>query len=90
MAQASLSTASPSHLLHGLHDTGASDAHICSTMHNNAGLIHAKLTHARGYQWSRSIGTVIGYLMFDLDYESKDFLYDAEQQGWLLNLKWKF
>ena len=26
--------------------TGESDAPICSTMHNNAGLIHAKLTHS--------------------------------------------
>ena len=43
-----------------------------------------------GYQWSKSIGTAIGYRMFDVDYEKKDFLYDVRQQGWLLSLTWAF
>ena len=41
-----------------------------------------------GYQWTESIGTAIGYRMFDVDYEKKDFLYDVKQQGWLLSLTW--
>lgn len=43
-----------------------------------------------GYQWSKSIGTAIGYRMFDVDYENKDFLYNVKQQGWLLSLTWAF
>jgi hypothetical protein len=43
-----------------------------------------------GYQWSKSIGTAIGYRVFDVDYEKKDFLYDVKQPGWLLSLTWAF
>jgi len=43
-----------------------------------------------GYQWNRSIGTVIGYRMFDVDYEKDGFLYDVRQEGWLLGLTWAF
>ena len=45
---------------------------------------------AVGYQWSTSIGTTVGYRMFDVDYEDGDFLYDARQQGWQLGLTWAF
>ena len=41
--------------------TGASDAHICSTVHNDAGLIHAKLTHCVkrcDLQWATSRKTL--------------------------------
>ena len=43
-----------------------------------------------GYQWTKSIGTTIGYRMFDVDYEKGGFLYDVRQQGWQLGLSWAF
>lgn len=43
-----------------------------------------------GYQLTDSIGTALGYRMFDVDYEEGDFLYDARQHGFLLSLTWKF
>lgn len=39
-----------------------------------------------GYQWSKAIGTAIGYSLFDVDYRKEDFLYDVRQEGWLLGL----
>lgn len=43
-----------------------------------------------GYQWTRSIGTTLGYRLFDVDYERGDFLYDVRQEGWQLGLTWAF
>jgi len=43
-----------------------------------------------GYQWSKSIGTTIGYRMYDLDYENDGFVYDVKQEGWMLGLTWAF
>ena len=43
-----------------------------------------------GYQWTRSIGTTIGYRMFDVDYENDGYVYDVRQQGWQLGLTWSF
>lgn len=43
-----------------------------------------------GYQWSKTIGTSLGYRMFDLDYEDDWFVYDVKQEGWLLGLTWAF
>lgn len=43
-----------------------------------------------GYQWSRSIGTTIGYRMFDVDYDNDAFVYDVRQEGWQLGLSWSF
>ena len=43
-----------------------------------------------GYQWSKSIGTTVGYRMYDLDYEKDGFVYDVRQQGWIVGLTWAF
>lgn len=43
-----------------------------------------------GYQWTKSIGTTIGYRMFDVDYEKGGFLYDVRQEGLQLGLTWAF
>ncbi len=43
-----------------------------------------------GYQWSESIGTTVGYRMYDLDYEKDGFVYDVRQQGWIAGLTWAF
>lgn len=43
-----------------------------------------------GYQWNQAIGTVIGYRMFDVDYEDDGFRYDVRQQGWQIGLTWAF
>ena len=43
-----------------------------------------------GYQWTKSIGTTIGYRMFDVDYENDGYVYDVRQQGWQLGLSWAF
>jgi hypothetical protein len=43
-----------------------------------------------GYQWSDSIGTSVGYRMYDLDYENDGFVYDVRQEGWILGLTWAF
>lgn len=43
-----------------------------------------------GYQWSKSIGTALGYRMFDVDYEDDGYVYDVKQQGWQIGLTWAF
>ena len=43
-----------------------------------------------GYQWTDSIGTVIGYRLFDVDYDHKGFLWDVEQAGFGIGLAWSF
>jgi hypothetical protein len=43
-----------------------------------------------GYQWTPAIGTMIGYRMFDVDYDDDGFLYDIRQQGWQAGLTWAF
>ena len=43
-----------------------------------------------GYQWTKSIGTTIGYRLYDLDYENDGFIYDVRQDGWILGLTWAF
>jgi hypothetical protein len=43
-----------------------------------------------GYQWNKSIGTAIGYRMFDVDYEDDGYVYDVKQQGWQIGLTWAF
>jgi len=43
-----------------------------------------------GYQWSDSIGTTIGYRLYDLDYENDGFVYDVRQAGWVIGLTWAF
>lgn len=43
-----------------------------------------------GYQWTKSIGTTIGYRLFDVDYEEGSFVYDMRQEGWALGLTWAF
>ena len=43
-----------------------------------------------GYQWNRSIGTALGYRMFDVDYEDNGYVYDVKQQGWQIGLTWAF
>jgi hypothetical protein len=43
-----------------------------------------------GYQWTKSIGTTIGYRLFDVDYEAGSFVYDMRQEGWALGLSWSF
>jgi hypothetical protein len=48
------------------------------------------LNGAVGYQWTPTIGSAIGYRMFDVDYEDGGFLYDARQQGWQVGLTWAF
>jgi hypothetical protein len=43
-----------------------------------------------GYQWSKLIGTTLGYRMYDVKYQDGSFLYDVRQQGWLLGLSFTF
>ena len=43
-----------------------------------------------GYQWTKSIGTTVGYRMFDVDYENGGYVYDVRQEGWQLGLTWSF
>jgi len=43
-----------------------------------------------GYQWSKSIGTTVGYRLYDLDYENDGFVYDVRQEGWIIGLTWAF
>ena len=45
---------------------------------------------AVGYQWTKDIGTALGYRMFDVDYDDDGFLYDVRQEGWQLGLTWSF
>ncbi len=39
-----------------------------------------------GYQWNKTIGTTLGYRMYDVKYENGDFLYDVRQEGWLVGV----
>ena len=43
-----------------------------------------------GYNWNKSIGTTLGYRLYDLDYEEGSFIYDVQQEGWQLGLTWAF
>ena len=43
-----------------------------------------------GYQWTDAIGTVVGYRLFDVDYDHKGFLWDVQQAGFGLGLAWSF
>ncbi len=43
-----------------------------------------------GYQWSKLIGTTLGYRVFDVKYEDGSFLYDVRQDGWLLGISFAF
>ena len=43
-----------------------------------------------GYQWNKSIGTALGYRMFDVDYDDDGYVYDVKQQGWQVGLTWAF
>lgn len=43
-----------------------------------------------GYQWNSTIGTTIGYRMFDVDYEDNEFTYDVRQEGWQIGFRWNF
>ena len=43
-----------------------------------------------GYQWSDTISTVVGYRMFEVDYDDNDFEYDVRQKGWQVGLTWAF
>lgn len=43
-----------------------------------------------GYQWNKSIGTTLGYRLFDVDYEHDSFVYDVRQEGLALGLTWAF
>jgi hypothetical protein len=49
-----------------------------------------ELNGAIGYQWTPTIGTAIGYRMFDVDYEDGGFVFDARQEGWQIGLTWAF
>jgi hypothetical protein len=39
-----------------------------------------------GYQWTKALGTGIGYRKFNVDYDHNDYLYDVKQQGWQVGL----
>lgn len=43
-----------------------------------------------GYQWSKTIGTTLGYRWYDVKYENGPFLYDVRQEGWLLGMSFFF
>lgn len=43
-----------------------------------------------GYQWTESIATVVGYRLYDLDYDESGFKYDVKQEGWQVGLTWQF
>jgi hypothetical protein len=43
-----------------------------------------------GYQWTKAVGTSLGYRVFDVKYEDGSFLYDVRQEGWLLGLTFAF
>ena len=45
-----------------------------------------ELSATIGYQWNSSIGTALGYRMFDVDYEDDGYIYDLRQEGWQLGL----
>lgn len=43
-----------------------------------------------GYQWTNSVGTLVGYRQYDLDYDQNDFQYDVKNAGWQVGLTWAF
>lgn len=43
-----------------------------------------------GYQWNKSIGTAIGYRIFEVDYEDDGYIYDMKQDGWQVGLTWAY
>ena len=43
-----------------------------------------------GYQWTKAIGTAVGYRVFDVDYDNDQFVYDVRQHGFALGLTWGF
>ena len=43
-----------------------------------------------GYQWTNAIGTVVGYRLFDVDYDESGFLWDVQQAGFGIGLAWSF
>jgi hypothetical protein len=43
-----------------------------------------------GYQWNKTIGTTLGYRVFDVKYEDGTFFYDVRQEGWLLGVSFAF
>jgi len=43
-----------------------------------------------GYRWNDAISTTLGLRVYDLDYKSHDFEYDARQRGWVVGLTWEF
>lgn len=43
-----------------------------------------------GYQWSKTIGTTLGYRRYDVKFEDGSFLYDVRQDGWLLGATFSF
>jgi hypothetical protein len=43
-----------------------------------------------GYQWNKAIGTVVGYRLFDVDYDHSGFVWDVRQEGLGLGLTWSF
>jgi len=43
-----------------------------------------------GYQFNKTVGALVGYRMFDVDYEDGSFLYDVRQEGWLLGVSFAF
>jgi hypothetical protein len=43
-----------------------------------------------GYQWTDAIGTIIGYRLFNVDYDHKGFLWDVQQAGLGVGLAWRF
>ena len=43
-----------------------------------------------GYQWTKAIGTVVGYRLFDVDYDHSGFVWDVQQEGLGLGLTWSF
>jgi hypothetical protein len=49
-----------------------------------------EVSGAIGYRWSETIGTAVGYRLYDVDYDSGGFSYDVRQDGWQLGLSWRF
>lgn len=43
-----------------------------------------------GYQWTKTIGTAIGFRQYKLDYDKNNFVYDVKQAGWQIDLTWIF
>ena len=49
-----------------------------------------EFTANMGYQWNSTMGTTVGYRMFDVDYEDSEFTYDVRQEGWQIGFRWNF